>query len=102
MNILLSIWAVFSITARRLAAQKILALASLSALVISVALVMSVPLYADAIYYRVFKESINKDATRDTGAIPRPPFALMFRYVGSFNGSKEWEDVRPVDSYFTR
>ncbi|MGE5223963.1 MAG: FtsX-like permease family protein [Omnitrophica WOR_2 bacterium] len=101
MNILLSIWAVFSITARRLAAQKILALASLSALVISVALVMSVPLYADAIYYRVFKESINKDATKDTGAIPRPPFALMFRYVGSFNGSKEWEDVRPVDSYFT-
>ncbi len=31
----------------------------------------------------------------------RPPFAFMFRYVGSLYGLKEWEDIEQVDTYLT-
>jgi len=63
-------------------------------LVAGVALVMSVPLYADAIGYRL----LWKELTEKTGA-RWPPFAFRFQYVGAWYGAVEWEDCEPLDNY---
>ena len=32
----------------------------------------------------------------------RPPFAYMFRYLGSTYGPQEWEDIAPLDTYLSK
>ena len=49
MNALLRTWYLLSVAARRLLAQRGLALATLLGLVAAVALTISIPLYADAV-----------------------------------------------------
>jgi putative ABC transport system permease protein len=100
MNTLLRLWAIFIVTAKRLFSQRALVIATLLGLVISTALTMSIPLYSDAIYYRIFNEKINQN-NGSAGAHVLPPFALMFRYSGSLNKSVELEDLSKVDNYLT-
>jgi len=92
--------AIFGVAIRRLLSQRGLALATAVGLVASIALVMSVPLYTDAVYYRILQEELTQ-STDDASALNRPPFAFMFRYVGSLYGMKEWDDIVPVDTYLT-
>ena len=92
--------AIFAVAIRRLLSQRGLALATAVGLIASIALVMSVPLYTDAVYYRILQEELSQ-ATDDAAALQRPPFAFMFRYVGSLYGMKEWDDIVPVDTYLT-
>ncbi len=91
--------AIFTVALKRLFAQRGLALAIMVGLVVSISLIMSIPLYADAVYYRILQDELK--APQTTGGIQRPPFAYMFRYVGSTYGAKEWEDLQPVDTYLT-
>ena len=100
MNFLLRTWAIFAVATRRLLSQRGLALATAVGLITSVALVMSVPLYTDAVYYRILRQELSQ--VKEEGAtLTRPPFAFMFRYVGSLYGLKQWEDITKVDSYLT-
>ena len=100
MNFLLRSLAIFAVATRRLISQRGLALATAVGLVASIALVMSVPLYTDAVYYRILREELSQGSD-DTAALTRPPFAFMFRYVGSLYGMKEWDDITQVDTYLT-
>lgn len=93
--------AIFAVATRRLLSQRGLALATAVGLVASIALVMSVPLYTDAVYYRILQEELTQTSD-DTAALNRPPFAFMFRYVGSLYGMKEWDDITQVDEYLTK
>ncbi|MDQ3249861.1 MAG: ABC transporter permease, partial [Chloroflexota bacterium] len=79
-------------------AQRGLALATAIGLVTSIALVMSVPLYTDAVYYRILREELSQ-VTEEGATLNRPPFAFMFRYVGSLYGLKQWEDIEQVNTY---
>ncbi len=97
MRFILRTLAIFAVATRRLFAQRGLALATALGLVASVAIVMSIPLYTDAVYYRILQEELQKSDT--SGELQRPPFAFMFRYVGSLYGLKQWEDVQQVDTY---
>ncbi|MBX3015036.1 MAG: ABC transporter permease [Caldilineaceae bacterium] len=92
--------AIFAVATRRLLSQRGLALATAVGLVASIALVMSVPLYTDAVYYRILQEELSQTSD-DSAALNRPPFAFMFRYVGSLYGMKEWDDITQVDEYLT-
>jgi putative ABC transport system permease protein len=65
-------------------------------LVTAVAMAVSIPIYADAISYRILNDRLYKDA-EETG----PPFSFLFRYVGSWSGYLEWEDTRNADEYVT-
>jgi len=98
MNVLLRTWAVFTVAAKRLVAQRWLALATMLGLITSVALTLSVPLYADAVYYRVLREELSggSEATRS-----HPPFAFMFRYLGAWSDPVDWEDLQQVDTYLS-
>jgi putative ABC transport system permease protein len=88
---------IFAVAARRLIAQQGLALATSLGLVASVAIVMSVPLYSDAVYYQVLQRELSR--ATDEGELQRPPFAFMFRYVGSLYGLLEWKDIEQVDTF---
>jgi putative ABC transport system permease protein len=89
--------AIFAVAARRLMAQQGLAISTAIGLIASVAIVMSIPLYSDAIYYQVLQNELSKPSSE--GELQRPPFGFMFRYVGSLYGLLEWGDIEQVDSY---
>ena len=97
---ILRFWATVTIAAKRLLAQRGLAFATLLGLVAAIALVMSIPLYAEATYYRVLSEGLFSDTPRFRGTTLRPPVAMLFRYIGSFTGPIQWPDLGPVDTYF--
>jgi putative ABC transport system permease protein len=98
MNFLLRTWATLQIALRRLLAQRWLALATALGLVASVALIMSIPLYSDAVYYRILQEELSQ-VDQSAGDYSRPPFAFMWRYSGSLYGFKQWDEVQQADEY---
>jgi putative ABC transport system permease protein len=100
MKFLLRVWAIFIIAIKRLYAQKGLALATLLGLIVTIALALSVPLYADAVYFRVLQEELTSGATA-VGSTTRSPFAFMYRYIGAWNGLVSLEDVQQVDEYLS-
>lgn len=100
MNFLLRSFATLQIALRRLLAQRWLALATALGLVASVALMMSIPLYSDAVYYRILQSELSQGDAASTN-YARPPFALMWRYSGSLYGFRELEEVEPVDTYMS-
>ncbi|MBN1875128.1 MAG: FtsX-like permease family protein [Anaerolineae bacterium] len=91
--------AIFIIVAKRIISQPGLLVATLLGLVIAIALMMSIPLYADAVYYRIFMENIASEGV-ETGELP--PFSFQFRYDGSIYGTIEWEEVGAVDAYLSQ
>ncbi len=97
MRFVLRLWAILVVATKRLAAQRGLALAVILGLVVAVGLAVSLPLYADAVNYRVLQEQL--DPSKNAGAVVRPPFAFMFMYMGGLNGPLEWVDTEPVDDY---
>ncbi|TFG71525.1 MAG: FtsX-like permease family protein, partial [Anaerolineales bacterium] len=90
--------AIVVVVAKRIISQPWLILATILGLVISIALMMSIPLYADAVYHRIFLQNIAADDTPE-GVVP--PFTFTFRYDGSIYGSMEWDDIAPVDAYLS-
>ncbi len=98
MSILKRTWTIFTFVARRLLSQRWFVLAALLGLVASVVLLMSIPLYADAVYHRIFRTNLLEERVDESW--PRPPFSFMFNYNGGFYGAKQWEEVAAVDRYF--
>ncbi len=98
MHILRRISAIFIITVKRISAQPGLALAAALGLVIAVALTMSIPTYADAVYYRTFLRNV---APSEKGELARPPFAFMFYYGGGIGAAVQWEAIQPAGQYLS-
>ena len=92
--------AIIIVAIKRIFAQQWLALALVLGLISSIVLVMSIPLYADAVYYRLLQEELTATGINQTYS--RPPFAYMFRYLGSTYGPQEWEDITQLDTYLTQ
>ena len=99
MTFLLRTWATFTIAIRRLIAQRGLALATMLGLIASIAMIMSVPIYSDAVYYRILQEKLQ--GLDKNSNFSRPPFAFMWRYAGSLHGLKQWDEVTAIDDYMT-
>lgn len=95
MNFLHRLAAIFSVSLQRLWAQKGLTLATLLGLVAGVAMIMAVPLYADAVNFRVLEEQLSRSADRTS----KPPFAYLYDYVGSWAGPTSWAGTRELDAY---
>jgi len=85
---------VFLVASRRLWHQKGLAASMIVGLVAAVALTVSIPIYADAISYRILHEKLYNNPN-DTSS----PFSFLLRYVGSWHGYLEWEECTQVDTY---
>ena len=98
MRFFLRIWATTLIVAKRIWSQPGLAAASLVGLVTSIALVISIPIYSDAVFNRTLREDISQIDTSGQ-MVNRPPFAFLFNYSGGVNGDVSWEVVQPLDSF---
>ena len=92
MSLLLSTWGLLTTVPNRLLSQWALVLAAILGLVSSISLILSIPLYADSIYYQTLQTNIADPD--DDGGIPRPPFTYMFHYYGGVHGPVHWEDVQ--------
>ena len=83
---------VFVIAARRLWSTRWLALAGALGLMVVIALTLSIPLYADAVYNRILNTEMNIKE-----GVARPPYAFMFRYIGGWYGPLDYSDIAQAD-----
>ena len=84
-------------TLKRIKAQPGLSVVTWLSLTVFFMLVITIPLYTDAVYQRSFKEKIQKHTTGDTGL----PFLYSFDYYGLWSDKSEWEDIELLDGYLT-
>jgi hypothetical protein len=85
----------FFVTFKRLWAQRGLAFAIELGLIAAVALLMLVPLYADAVNFRVLQTELSVESERQN----RPPFVYLYQYVGAWSGDVQWEQAQALDEY---
>lgn len=90
-------FATFAVAARRLWSTRWLALASAVGLMVVVALTLSIPLYADAVYNHIF----NTQMRSSSQGAKRPPYSFMFRYIGGWYGPLDWSQVAQEDQFMT-
>lgn len=72
-----------------------LMLAIAAGFVIAIALVVSIPVYAEAVGYRILRDELSRT---DSGG-KRSPFTFMYRYIGSQSGLIGWDDYTKIDTY---
>ena len=100
MAFLLRTWAIVHIVIKRLLAQFGLAFVTIIGLVASITLVVSIPLYADAVYHSTLLEKISDDNTANQAVGNVLPFSFLFNYYGGWSGARQWEDIQPVQQLF--
>jgi putative ABC transport system permease protein len=94
------ILAVVVLSLKQLVAQRGLTLALLLGFLTAASIMMSVPIYADAVYQKVLESQVNPGAEETIG-FQRPPFAFLFRYVGSWSGPLAYESTLGLNEYLS-
>ncbi len=84
------------VVGRRLWSNLALILAIAAGFTVAVAIVVSIPVYAEAVGYRILREEL----TSTLNGTKRPPFAFMYRYLGSMSGSVAPDSMPKIDEYF--
>jgi hypothetical protein len=102
-SFLLQTWATAGIAFKRLLTQRFLSLASIAGLMIASGFILSVPLYADATYFRLLREELL--VGRELDLIQKPvdyaPLSFVFEQRAAGRGSPQWKNVVEVDEYLT-
>src|SRR3954454_12649512 len=75
-----------------------LVIALTAGFVVAVALVVSIPLYADAVGYRTLRAELQPEVQ----GRPRPPFAFMFSHSDSNDTPLPRSRFRQADAYFQK
>jgi putative ABC transport system permease protein len=101
MSIFYRSWSVIIVAFKRLISQRGLVLAATMGLAAAISLTLSIPLYADAIYYRIFESRV-ATSDEDGQFNQRPPFSFVFHYNGGWYGNIQWEDVKSADDYLSK
>ena len=94
MHLLVQITAILRITFNRLRTQPGTTIASICGLTVAVILMEIVPLYADAVNFRILEEqlaALNEDRC--------PPWSYIYIYSGNWNGNVDWETIQPARDY---
>ena len=91
--------AVLIVAGRRLFARWSLALALTAGLAVIVALAASLPVYSEAINYRMLVTELGAVPGTEGQVARRSPFAFMFRYLAGQREPLDWPAVERVDSY---
>ncbi len=87
--------AIFVVAVKRLLAQPLLSLATITGLTVAVALVLTIPIYSESVAFRVLTERLTEGPDRTN----RPPFSFLFSYIGSWNQPVNWEAIGGLDDY---
>ena len=81
MRQILRIQAIFTLALKRLLAQRLLSAATIIGLTAAAALILTIPIYAESVAFRILTERLGEGPDR----VNRPPFSFMFSYIGSWN-----------------
>ena len=89
---------------KRLLTQRLLSLAAVLGLIIASGFIFSVPLYADAIYFRLFREELfaGREDLLKSSPVDYAPLPFVFELQAVGRGSPQWEDVGKVDTYLSK
>ena len=102
-SLALQVWATAGIALKRLLTQRFLSLASIAGLMIASGFVLSVPLYADATYFRLLREELL--AGRELELTQKPvdyaPLSFVFELKAAGRNSPQWQNVVEVDEYLS-
>jgi putative ABC transport system permease protein len=83
------------VVGQRLWSHLALMLAIAAGFTVAIGLVVSIPVYAEAVGYRILREELSQD---EAGNL-RPPFAFMYRYLGSQTGVLTVNELAPIDAF---
>ncbi len=102
-SFVLQVWATAGIAFKRLLTQRFLSLASIAGLMIASGFILSVPLYADATYFRLLREELL--AGRELDLLQKPvdyaPLSFVFEQKAAGRNSPQWKNVEEVDQYLS-
>ncbi len=96
-------WATAGIALKRLLTQRFLSIAAIAGLMIASGFILSIPLYADATYFRLFREELFAGHVQDLNNHPADYAPMAFTFAINVAGQKspQWQDVIPVDQYLS-
>jgi putative ABC transport system permease protein len=94
-------WAIFKLTVKRLVAQPALSLLAILGIGTAIALAMSIPIYADAVYQGVLDEKVSSDFSGIGEMPPRPTFAFLFYNSNSIKQRTPWKRLDLLDQYLS-
>ncbi len=94
-------WAIFKLTVKRLVAQPSLSLLAIFGISTAIALAMSIPIYADAVYQGVLEEEVLSDFSGIGEMPPRPTFAFLFYNSNSPKQWVPWKRLDLLDQYLS-
>jgi len=102
-SFILLIWATAGIAFKRLLTQRFLSFASIMGLMIASGFILSVPLFADATYFRLLREELL--VGREIELIQKPvdyaPLSFVFEFKGIGRNSPQWDRIEDVDTYLS-
>lgn len=83
------------VVGRRLWSHLALMLAIAAGFIVTIALVVSIPVYAEAVGYRILRDELSKTDTGNT----RPPFSFMYRYLVSQSTPIKQQDYDKLNTF---
>jgi putative ABC transport system permease protein len=88
---------------KRLLTERFLSLAAIVGLVVASGFIFSVPLYAEATYFRLFREELLAGREADLANQPASyaPMTFTFELRSAGRNSPQWSDVTAVDRYLS-
>src|ERR671929_1498070 len=94
----LQTWATAGIAFKRLLTQRFLSLASIAGLLIASGFILSVPLYADATYFRLLREEIlaGREVDLNQKPVDYAPLTFVFEQKAAGKNSPQWKNVVEV------
>ncbi len=103
LSFVLQIWATARIAFKRLLTQRFLSLASIAGLMIASGFILSVPLYADATYFRLLREELlaGHEADLTQKPVDYAPLDFVFEQKAAGKNSPQWKNVEKVDNYLS-
>ncbi len=96
-------WATIGVAFKRLLTQRFLSIAAIVGLMVASGFILSIPLYADATYFRLFREELfaGNEAKLTNHPVDYAPMAFTFDLNVAGRKSPQWADVEKVDQYLS-
>ncbi len=94
-------WTTAGFALKRLLTERFLSLAAIAGLMVASGFILSVPLYAEATYFRLFRDELLAGREKDLTSRPADyaPMAFTFELKAAGRQSPQWKNVVELDQY---
>jgi putative ABC transport system permease protein len=96
-------WATTGVAFKRLLTQRLLSFAAIAGLLVASGFILSIPLYADATYFSLFREELfaGNEAKLASHPVDYAPMAFTFDLNVAGRKSPQWADAVKVDQFLS-